>query len=66
MAELWKPQSIEVYKSWIEAIMNEAQEDLTDWETNFIESIENRLANGNNLTERQAEILERIYTEKTT
>jgi hypothetical protein len=66
MARLWEPQSIEVYQSWLDTIYDEASDKLTSWETDFIENIGGRLAFGNNLTERQAEILERIYTEKTT
>lgn len=65
MAELWKPQPIDVYQSWLDAIYTEASDKLTSWETDFIESIGGRLAFGSNLSERQAEILERIYTEKT-
>ena len=65
MADIWRPQPIEVYQSWVDAIYDEASDNLTTWETNFVESIGGRLAFGNNLTERQAEILERIYTEKT-
>ena len=39
-------------------------DDLTDWEHKFIESIENQSDDGKVLTERQMEIIERIYREK--
>ena len=61
---VWKPQPIEVYQSWINQLM-EVSEELTQWETNFVENISDRLDRGSNLTERQAEILEKIYVEKT-
>jgi hypothetical protein len=38
---------------------------LTKWEEDFVESIDEQLADGRSLSERQAEILERIYAEKT-
>jgi hypothetical protein len=34
---------------------------LTDWERGFIESIRERLDGGQGLSEKQAEVLERIY-----
>lgn len=65
MSAIWKPQPIEVYQSWIDAIRDEASERLTSWETNFIDSIGDRLTIGYNLSEEQATVLERIYAEKT-
>ena len=65
MAEKWHPQPIEVYQSWISAIIDEASDELTPWESKFIESIDEQLAQHRNLSEKQAEILERIYANKT-
>lgn len=65
MSEIWKPLSIETYGHWIDVIQSESSDSLTDWESDFVESISNRIAGKHNLTERQADILERIYTEKT-
>lgn len=65
MAAIWTPQSIEVYKSWVDAIMDEASDKLNSWETEFIESIGTQLLAQRNLSIKQANILERIYTEKT-
>lgn len=63
---MWKPLEIEVYKQWVTDIIEEAQDNLTDWETTFIESIYNRLYNiQKNLTEPQAVKLEQIYTRYT-
>jgi hypothetical protein len=65
MANVWKPQTIDVYKLWIEMITEQASDKLSVWEINFLESLSNWLDDGKNLTVRQAEILEKIYTEKT-
>lgn len=35
--------------------------ELNDWEEEFLDSIEERLENGRNLSERQAETLEKIW-----
>lgn len=65
MAEIWKPQDKEVYHSWVNAILDEAQDELSDWENTFVDSIADQLIAGRNLSEKQANILERIYSEKT-
>jgi len=65
MAPIWKPKSKEILQSWIDAIKDEASDSLTDWETDFIESIENQLDARGQLSEKQEEILERIYAQKT-
>jgi hypothetical protein len=65
MPNIWKPQSIEIYKRWIDAILEEASDDLSKWEEDFLESLQARLDFHKDLTERQAEVLERIYKEKT-
>lgn len=65
MAEKWKPNSLEVLRSWADAIIDEASDELTDWENKFIIDIEVRLARGSTLTQSQEEKLEQIYTEKT-
>lgn len=65
MAEIWKPQTIEIYKSWIDAIENEASDNLNDWEQKFVGSLQTRLLKGNNLTQLQAEKLEEMYVKHT-
>lgn len=41
-------------------------ERLTDWEATFIDSLSNQLSKGRGLTERQSEILDRIWDKATT
>jgi len=65
MTKIWKPLDIETYKSWVNIILSEVSDDLNDWETKFIESISERLARNQQLTEFQAVKLESIYAEKT-
>jgi hypothetical protein len=65
MSEIWKPLDIDVYKSWIQSILDEASDSLNDWESNFISNIDNQLTSGRILTQSQAEKLESIYNEKT-
>lgn len=66
MADKWFPQDIDVYISWVESIILESSDELTNWETEFIRSIyDTRLCRGYNLSEKQAVQLEKIYTEKT-
>ena len=65
MAKIWRQQPFEVLLQWVEAIIVEASDDLNAWETNFINDIQIRIVNQWSLTQRQEEILEKIYTEKT-
>jgi hypothetical protein len=64
MAEIWKPLERSIYQDWVDSILEEASDDLNEWESNFIESVNNQLKY-NDLSQKQAEILERIYSEKT-
>ena len=50
---------------WLEAIEQEASDDLTDWEGNFLDSVGRTLRDGRELTGPQLEILEGIYAENT-
>ena len=65
MSLIWKPQLIEVYQEWIDAIVNEASDELNDWENTFIDVMQDRLDSGWNLTENQANKLEQIYAKYT-
>ena len=58
-----KRQSREVLEQWI-AVVNDEGRKLTDWEVQFMESITEQFDNSGSLSEKQEEILERIYTEK--
>lgn len=57
--------SIDTLWTWTEVIKNEANEELTEWEEDFVESVRGQLQKGRELSDRQIEILERIYTQKT-
>ncbi len=65
MSKIWQSQPIEVYRSWVDAITSEASDQLNDWETNFVNDMDERLSQLRNLTESQAEHLERIYAKYT-
>jgi hypothetical protein len=58
-----KRQPREVLEQWISAV-NEGGRRLTAWELQFMESITEQFDGGSGLSEKQEEILERIYTEK--
>ena len=66
MPPIWKPQEPEVYQEWIEKLENEDNwsKPLTSWECDFIISLKGQLVY-RNLSQKQADILERIYSEKT-
>jgi hypothetical protein len=65
MAEIWRGQTPDVLKSWVEAIRTEASDELTDWETRFVNDMWDRLDRGSILTQYQQEKLEEIYVEYT-
>lgn len=64
MAEVWKSQPKDVLKAWIGAIDDESEE-LTEWEVNFINSIDEQLVRSGSLSQKQQEILEKIYVKYT-
>lgn len=55
----------ELLQSWINSILFEASDKLTDWESNFVDSISDQLVQRGKLSLKQTEILERIYATKT-
>lgn len=57
-------QPKEVIAHWIETV-NEEGRNLTQWERSFMESIADQFERAGSLSDRQEEILERIYAEKT-
>ena len=58
------PYPKQVFQEWVDKIQEQGR-GLTKWEEDFVESIADRLSSGQSLSERQEEILERIYAEKT-
>jgi hypothetical protein len=65
MAKIWQPQPKEVLQHWYDSIMDEASDDLNDWEINFLESVNKYLTKGWNLSQTMEEKLESIYADKT-
>lgn len=55
----------EVLQEWISSIMDEAWEELTPWEQDFVSSVEQQLNRKGHLSFKQEDILEKIYAEKT-
>ena len=47
------------------AVIADEGRNLSKWEEDFVASLEEQRESGRKLSERQAEILERIYAEKT-
>ena len=54
----------EVITQWLDAI-HETGRRLTKWEQDFVKSINEQFIDRNSISDRQEEILERIYAEKT-
>lgn len=52
----------DVIEDWINRVQTEGR-NLSKWEENFMESIQERFERTRFITDRQEEILERIYTE---
>lgn len=61
-SELRQPS--EVIKRWIAAVNAEAH-GLTCWESSFMMSLTDQFERSGSISERQEEILEKIYAEKT-
>ena len=55
---------ISVIKQWLEAIHDDSA-GLTKWEEDFVDSLAAQVEARGTLSERQEEILERIFVEKT-
>ena len=52
----------------IDSLLNALEtplKDLTKWEENFLESVSDQFQRTRDLSDRQLEVLDRIYTEKT-
>jgi hypothetical protein len=65
MARVWRTAGPETLKHYIDTILDEASDELNDWETKFIEDMQIRVANGWPTTQTQEEKLEQIYAAKT-
>lgn len=65
MPEIWHQQSWDTLEYWVNTILEEASDELNDWETNFVNDIQIRISNRRPLTKLQQDKLEHIYAEKT-
>lgn len=65
MPPIWKPQSNEILRYWIDTIINEASDNLNEWEMKFIEDMCARIDLKISLTQAQEAKLEQIYANKT-
>jgi len=63
MSKLWHPQDRDVINHWLNTILDEASDDLNEWETKFISDMQIKLVNGWTWTQAQEEKLEQIYAE---
>jgi hypothetical protein len=57
-------QNPEIHKLWVKRSLEDGK-GITAWEAQFLTSLETQLEKGKVLSEKQVEILERIYSEKT-
>jgi hypothetical protein len=55
---------VEDYQNMIDDCINRSEK-MTDWEVNFIDSIDHRMGKGHGITDPQAEILARIWEKVT-
>lgn len=65
MPKPWSSQPREVLEEWLKACLWVKYSKLTDWERDFCTSLEDQLERRGTLTQKQQEILERIYAERT-
>lgn len=64
MSLTWKSRDPKLLKHWIDVIIDEASDELYDWEWSFMDSIEIYL-DKRTLTEAQEDKLEQIYVKHT-
>lgn len=65
MPRIWRSVGFETLQHWIDAITDEASDQLNDWELRFITDVSIRVSNRISLTQAQEEKLEQIYAAKT-
>jgi hypothetical protein len=54
----------EIHKMWVKRCLEDGK-GITSWEDSFLTSLETQLEKGKELSEKQIDILERIYSDKT-
>ena len=65
MSLIWRPYDKETYRTWLDAIIDEASDELTDWESKFINNMQVQLSFNSNFSRNQSEMIERIYAKYT-
>lgn len=54
---------VEIVRDWIDRINDEGL-NLSDWEKQFMESVTDQFGRKSSISDKQEEIVERIYTDK--
>jgi hypothetical protein len=62
---MWHPYDAQTYELWLDAIVDEASDQLNDWESKFINDMQNQLRFNSNFTRNQSDMIEKIYTKYT-
>lgn len=65
MPRIWRSVGYDTLRHWIDAINEEASDQLSDWEMRFMTDINIRVSNRIPLTQAQEEKLEQIYATHT-
>jgi hypothetical protein len=60
-----EPKSEMVLREWITMLQRANRKPLSDWESSFVDDMERALDKYGRLSEKQEDVLERIYAEKT-
>jgi hypothetical protein len=64
MAEVWHMEDPIIIQHWLFQVLYHSK-DLTDWERKFLVDIDKQFHRTGRLSQKQQEIVERIYAEKT-
>lgn len=64
MSVIFVPKPKEVLLHWVSEL-DKVWSTLNDWETHFVAGLSFRIKNGEKISQRQQEVLEKIYAEKT-
>lgn len=64
MSVIFVPKPKEVLLHWVSEL-DKVWHTLTDWETKFVSSLSFKINRGEPISQKQQEVLERIYADKT-
>lgn len=65
MPLMWRPYDESTYRMWLDAIVDEASDELTDWEAKFINDMRIQIDFNSNFSRAQSDQIERIYAKYT-